>query len=91
MGYFSNSTDGDAYLEAYCVRCIHFPKGINEPYCGVWNAHMMANYKDCNNPESVLHILIPRRPDPKFGHMGNAECTMFWPAPSMGLPLEGGG
>lgn len=90
MGYFSNSTDGEAYYSAFCARCIHeqqYLKDATGGGCAVWMAHLLANYKDCNNKESPLHVLIPR--DEKTG--ANLQCRMFIPAPSIGLPLEGGG
>ena len=67
MGYFSNGTEGMAYEEMYCRRCIHEENG-----CAVMLAHFLHNYDECNNPESILHMLIPR----KNGH--NERCTMFW-------------
>jgi len=90
MGYFSNSTDGDAYYEAFCSKCVHdqqYRKDQTGGGCPVWLLHHMGNYEECNRAESHLHVLIPR--DKKTGQ--NKECSMFWPAPSMGLPLEGGG
>ena len=68
MGYFSNGTEGELYQEAYCDRCIHRHGG-----CAVWLAHMLRNYQDCNDDESVLHVLIPRSTD----HLDNEECRMF--------------
>lgn len=90
MGYFSNGTEGEAYYERFCSRCIH-EKEYNEKGtgggCAVWYAHLLANYEECNKPESVLHVLIPRSKD----KLDNEQCRMFLAAPSMGLPLEGGG
>lgn len=72
MGYFSNGTEGEDYQARYCSRCIHenAAKGIG---CPVWNLHLIANYAECNKPESYLHVLIQRsKPD-----IGNEKCTMF--------------
>lgn len=69
MGYFSNGTEGEMYHEAYCSRCIH---DVNED-CVVWLLHLLHNYDDCNNDESILHSLIPRE------GIHNLECTMFFP------------
>lgn len=66
MGYFANGSEGDGYYEEWCERCAH------NPDCAVWLAHHGFNYKDCNNPESILHILIPRT---KNGN--NEKCRMF--------------
>jgi hypothetical protein len=87
VGYFSNSSDGEAYYSHFCARCLHNPTDPNAPYCPIWDLHMMRNYEECNKADSPLHVLIPR--DKKTG--SNLECKMFWLAPSMGLPLEGGG
>lgn len=70
MGYFSNGTEGMAYFDYYCSRCI-FDK--NED-CPIWTLHIMHNYKECNKPDSFLHMLIPRS---KNG--GNEECRFFIP------------
>jgi hypothetical protein len=80
MGYFSNGTEGDMYREAYCDKC----KWDKDQKCPIWFAHGLYNYKDCNNPDSILHMLIPKRKAPEFG---NGECFFFEPEPSMGLPL----
>lgn len=71
MGYFSNGAEGADYEETYCRRCIHY--GPEEgPGCPVWLAHLLHNYDECNNDESILHLLIPHTADG-----GNGECTMF--------------
>lgn len=67
MGYFSNGTEGAIYYETYCSRCVH-DKGED---CPVWTAHLMYSYRDCNNPNSILHALIPR------DGTHNAACRMF--------------
>lgn len=72
MGYFANGTEGMAYEEHYCRRCIH--DGPEEgPGCPVWLAHLLYNYDECNNEDSILHLLIPRSKD----GLNNLECTMF--------------
>ena len=67
MGYFASGTEGHMYEERYCSRCIHGDD------CVVWLAHLMSNYDECNNPDSLLHILIPRSKD----GLGNEQCRMF--------------
>ena len=67
MGYFSNGIEGDSYYEHYCSRCLH----DKDDSCPVWNAHMIHNYKECNNEESILHMLIPRE------GIRNGACLMF--------------
>lgn len=72
MGYFSNGTEGECYYEQYCSRCIH---NKNED-CPVWDAHLLFSYRDCTNPESILHMLIPR--EGAF----NMACRMFIEQPA---------
>ncbi len=68
MGYFSNGSEGMDYEARYCDRCIH-----QEPFCAVWYAHQLHNSDECNNKESILHLLIPLTKD----GLGNKQCTMF--------------
>jgi len=72
MGYFSNGTEGMMYEDQYCSRCIHGDS------CAVWAAHMIHNYDECNNDNSILHMLIPRTEN----GLGNQECRMFHEAPA---------
>jgi hypothetical protein len=67
MGYFPNGSSGCDYESKYCNRCIH------EDGCAVWLAHMLHNYDECNNKDSILHILIPRSKD----GLDNEKCEMF--------------
>ena len=69
MGYFSNGTEGMDYEAKYCARCIH---NQEEAGCAVLLAHQLYNYDECNKPDSILHILIPR--DAR-GY--NEKCAMF--------------
>ena len=73
MGYFSNGNQGDQYEAQWCARCMHH---VDEPEtfedgCAVWDAHMFKNYDDCNDPHSILHMLIPRQ------GIENEPCRMF--------------
>lgn len=74
MGYFPNGTAGEIYEEQYCGRCVHQKPDAGG--CAVWLAHMIHNYDECNNPDSILHLLIPRTEN----RLGNEECAMFHPA-----------
>ncbi len=69
MGYFSNGTEGEMYEARYCSRCAH---NQSEYSCPVWDAHLLANYDECNNDASILHILIPRNE-----RGDNEQCAMF--------------
>lgn len=67
MAYFSNGgSEGEAYEAEWCDKCIHQGNG-----CAVWLAHLLHNYDECNNKDSILHLLIPRTDD------GNGRCRMF--------------
>jgi hypothetical protein len=68
MGYFSNGTEGAGYEETYCQRCIHFKP---DDLCPVWAAHLDHSYTECNNPNTILNYLIPRK------GVENLRCTMF--------------
>ena len=68
MAYFANGTEGALYEEQWCDRCLH--QGNT---CAVWLAHMVHNYDECNKPDSILHLLIPRSVD----GMSNERCRMF--------------
>jgi len=69
MGYFSNGTEGMMYEEEWCSRCLH--NGEEEEGCTVLLAHALFNYEECNKPDSILHILIPR------DGIENLQCKMF--------------
>lgn len=68
MAYFPNGTSGLAYEARWCDRCVH-TEG-----CTILLLHLIHNYDDCNNPDSMLHTLIPRTED----GLGNEKCTMFY-------------
>lgn len=76
MGYFPNGTSGMDYEEQWCLKCVHHEN------CAVWLAHMLHNYDECNNPDSILHMLIPLS---KNG-LGNEKCRMFHEAPNQPHP-----
>jgi hypothetical protein len=71
MGYFSNGSEGMDYQAQWCDRCVNYGPE-DGPGCAVWEAHMLYNYAECNNEESILHVLIPRTKDG-----WNAQCRMF--------------
>lgn len=71
MGYFANGTEGEIYEAKYCNRCIH--NDYDERLCAVWIAHIRYSYSECNNPKSILSVLIPSSPDGP----GNGQCKMF--------------
>ena len=68
MGYFSNGTESSMYEEEYCSSCAHYKGG-----CAVLDAHMLKNYDECNNKESILHMLIPLSKD----GLSNEKCRMY--------------
>lgn len=69
MAYFSNGTEGEMYFHQYCSRCMH---ESNDRHCIVWFLHISRNYDECNNPDSALHVLIPRDENGN-----NEQCSMF--------------
>ena len=70
MAYFSNSTEGEIYRATWCSCCVH---DGGEQGCAVLLAHLLFNYDDCNKPNSILHMLIPRSKD----GLENEQCRMF--------------
>ena len=78
MAYFSNGTEGEMYESRYCDRCIHRDGPDGESGCAIWLAHLMHNYAECNNDNSILHLLIPRS---KEG-CGNEQCKLFVEKPA---------
>jgi hypothetical protein len=72
MGYFSNGTEGACYEEEYCDRCVHRNGSDGDGMCPVWAAHLLHNYDECDNEDSILHMLIPRTEDGV-----NEKCLMF--------------
>lgn len=73
MGYFPNATEGDAYAETWCYRCANWDDGN----CAVMLAHLVYNYSEANNRTSILHLLIPQKPE----GIGNDRCRMFRAVP----------
>jgi hypothetical protein len=71
MGYFPNGTSGDIYEHEFCSKCVH-QENKDGRGCAVMMAHMLHNYKECNNEDSILHLLIPRDKDG-----WNERCLMF--------------
>lgn len=74
MGYFSNGTEGMDYFDRYCARCVH----DKDESCPIWNAHLIHNYQECNKPDSILHMLIPRTEN----GCGNGACLLFVEKPA---------
>ena len=73
MGYFPNGTAGMDYEDKYCYQCVHQNGPDGKSGCAVWLAHMLHNYKECNNKDSILHLLIP------LTELDNGQCLMFHP------------
>ena len=76
MGYFSNGSQGMDYEARYCNQCVH-QGGLDGPGCAVWLAHLLKNYDECNNDDSILHLLIPRDRETHE----NEQCRMFLEKP----------
>ena len=71
MGYFPNGISAEMYEEHYCSRCVH--QKPDDGGCAVMLAHLLHNYDECDRPDSILHMLIPR------DGIENKQCTMFCP------------
>ena len=79
MGYFSNGSEGAAYEELFCDRCVHRDRVVGEDRaCPVWMAHLLYAYELCNEDEHpgkvMLDSFIPRE---EPGFYGNGRCRMF--------------
>ena len=69
MGYFPNGSAGADYQDRFCDHCVHDENND----CPVWLAHLLYNGRDCNDDESILHLLIPFTKD----KLGNEQCLLF--------------
>lgn len=69
MAYFANGTEAMIFEEQFCSRCVHGDD------CPIMLLHMIHNYDECNNPNSMLHVLIPRK------GAFNGDCSMFYERP----------
>lgn len=61
------------YEAEYCDHCVHQPEAPDDGGCPILLLHGLYNYDECNNDDSMLHVLIPRTED----GIGNKQCTMF--------------
>jgi len=69
MGYFPNGTAGIMYDDEYCDNCVHM---LEEWGCPCHTAHLLWNYEECNNDDSILHKMIP------LNEKGfNGKCIFF--------------
>ena len=76
MGYFSNASEADHYHFNVCQKCVHWvedERGIKT--CPIMDMHFYSNYKECNNKDSFLHFLIPRKEG------ANRLCRLFFEDP----------
>ena len=69
MGYFANGTEGDFYYDKYCIRCVHM---LEDHSCPCSDTHLLWDYDECNNKDSILHKMIPIDK-----HSGNQQCIFF--------------
>ena len=74
MGYFSNGTEGDMYIDRYCFKCLNRTtrEGEGGDGCPIWDLHMVYNYTKDTTIRMMLNEIIPR--DEK-GY--NLKCKMF--------------
>ncbi len=75
MGHFSNGSEGMAYQEKYCSRCVHDDPDMG---CEIWGAHILycgelTNVPAIESPGSaILDMLIPRT------GTTNKQCKLFF-------------
>lgn len=43
MGYFSNGTEGEGFVENWCSRCAHWTEPDDTKQCAVWMLHLCYN------------------------------------------------
>ena len=70
MAYFSNGSEGMAWQERNCDRCVNYlDNGDGRgPGCPIWDVHMIHNYTDVNEKESVAaRHLDPPGPEDRPG------------------------
>ena len=90
MGYFSNGTEGMAYTEHYCSRCVN----DKNDDCPILALHLLWNYDQHDNTDKKLALdsFIPRSAD----GLSNEQCKMFRPKQTrqkskqmkLGIPAE---
>ena len=80
MAYWSNGTEHEAWASKNCHVCKHWydvdpeaPGYDSKNNCPIEYAHLLFNYDECNNENSILDIFIPRTKD----GLGNEQCTFF--------------
>ena len=82
MAYFSNGTEGMAYQDQYCDRCVHDDRATGGEIgggCIVWTLHLVHSRE---NPLvcDMLDVLIPMVDSgttPSYKVAG--QCSMFVP------------
>ena len=83
MGYFSNGTEGEAFREGFCYRCVNW-RDLNDdrgPGCPIIDVHYGWNYAQFKDETArvILGTLI-RRVDTLASDglpINDNECAMF--------------
>ena len=70
MGYFSNGSEGHDYEAKWCDHCVHINPLLHG--CPCWDMHLLYNYEEANNDNSLLHKMIPIDKDGN-----NMQCLFF--------------
>lgn len=79
MAYFANGSEGIAYMEQWCARCLNCGDDKYEFGCAVWDLHSLyQGERDFSQTDGgpvgrLLDSLIPRIENGK----ANGMCTMF--------------
>lgn len=53
MAYFANGTEQMIFEDTVCKGCKY------QGDCQIMDLHMLYNYDECNNKDSILHKAIP--------------------------------
>lgn len=59
MGYFSNGSEGDDYMNKWCLRCVHLDPETGYPDCFIWDGHIVHNYDKKETRPPWLDVFIP--------------------------------
>lgn len=78
MGAFSNGTEGEGYMDAYCIRCVNCGDHQDGVGCAVWDLHLLFNsdqHEDSDRGRAIALLLDGLIPVMKDG--SNGQCLMF--------------
>lgn len=89
MGYFSNGTEGEGFVDNWCANCAHWTEPDDPKQCTIWMLHLCYNGEQHNSGmvkisknlsmhgptlKEMLGDLIRRETATR-----GQECTMYLP------------